>query len=78
MIFKTARYGWVPDLLYHRDRSYVAPVEQAAAPPNAGEPAIGRHAVVGAGYDDAKQWFIVRNSRGAQWDKKGYFTLPYA
>ena len=35
-------------------------------------------AVVGVGYDDAKQWFIVRNSWGNQWGLKGYFTLPYA
>ena len=40
--------------------------------------AIGGHAVVGVGYDDAKQWFIVRNSWGGQWGMKGYFTLPYA
>jgi len=46
--------------------------------PKAGEPAIGGHAVVGVGYDDAKQWFIVRNSWGARWGLKGYFTLPYA
>ena len=32
----------------------------------------------GVGYDDAKQWFIVRNSWGAGWGMKGYFTLPYA
>lgn len=46
--------------------------------PKAGEPAIGGHAVVGVGYDDAKQWFIVRNSWGDRWGMKGYFTLPYA
>ena len=44
----------------------------------AGEAVIGGHAVVGVGYDDAKQWFIVRNSWGAGWGMKGYFTLPYA
>ena len=46
--------------------------------PAAGESAIGGHAVVGVGYDDVKQWFIVRNSWGARWGRKGYFTLPYA
>jgi C1A family cysteine protease len=30
------------------------------------------------GYDDAQQRFIVRNSWGAGWGLKGYFTLPYA
>lgn len=49
-----------------------------AALPGAGEPAIGGHAVVGVGYDDAQQRFIVRNSWGSRWGLKGYFTLPYA
>jgi C1A family cysteine protease len=46
--------------------------------PKSGERAIGGHAVAGVGYDDARQWFIVRNSWGGQWGLKGYFTLPYA
>jgi C1A family cysteine protease len=46
--------------------------------PKSGEPTVGGHAVVGVGYDDAKQWFIVRNSWGAGWGMSGYFTLPYA
>jgi C1A family cysteine protease len=46
--------------------------------PKSGEPVIGGHAVVGVGYDDAKQWFIVRNSWGGKWGMAGYFTLPYA
>jgi C1A family cysteine protease len=46
--------------------------------PKAGEPVVGGHAVVGVGYDDAKQWFVVRNSWGGKWGMKGYFTLPYA
>ena len=49
-----------------------------ASLPKSGEPAVGGHAVVGVGYDDAKQWFIVRNSWGDGWGMKGYFTLPYA
>jgi C1A family cysteine protease len=49
-----------------------------ASLPGAGERAIGGHAVVGVGYHDAKQWFIVRNSWGNRWGLKGYFTLPYA
>jgi C1A family cysteine protease len=48
-----------------------------AAPPKSGEAAIGGHAVMCVGYDDAKQWFIVRNSWGPSWGMKGYFTLPY-
>ena len=46
--------------------------------PQSGEALIGGHAVAGVGYDDARQWFIVRNSWGARWGMKGYFTLPYA
>ncbi len=49
-----------------------------ASLPGAGERAIGGHAVVGVGYHDARQWFIVRNSWGNRWGLKGYFTLPYA
>jgi C1A family cysteine protease len=46
--------------------------------PAAGESQIGGHAVMAVGYDDANQWFIVRNSWGAGWGMSGYFTLPYA
>ena len=48
-----------------------------AALPKSGEAAIGGHVVMCVGYDDAKQWFIVRNSWGSTWGMKGYFTLPY-
>jgi C1A family cysteine protease len=46
--------------------------------PRSGDAVIGGHAVASVGYDDAKQWFIVRNSWGGGWGMKGYFTLPYA
>jgi len=49
-----------------------------ASLPKSGETIVGGHAVVGVGYDDAKQWFVVRNSWGGKWGMKGYFTLPYA
>lgn len=49
-----------------------------ASLPKSGEAVIGGHAVLGVGYDDAKQWFITRNSWGTGWGMKGYFTLPYA
>jgi len=39
---------------------------------------VGGHAVLGVGYDDAKQRFLVRNSWGAGWGMRGYFTIPYA
>jgi C1A family cysteine protease len=46
--------------------------------PGSGEQLLGGHAVLAVGYDDASQWFIVRNSWGDGWGMKGYFTLPYA
>ena len=41
------------------------------------EQVLGGHAVVAVGYEDANQWFIVRNSWGTGWGMEGYFTLPY-
>lgn len=41
------------------------------------EQMIGGHAVLGVGYDDAKQVVIVRNSWGDAWGDKGYFYMPY-
>lgn len=46
--------------------------------PSSGEGEIGGHAVMAVGYDDANQWFIIRNSWGTGWGMAGYFTLPYA
>ncbi len=45
--------------------------------PQHGEQVMGGHAVLAVGYDDANQWFIVRNSWGTSWGMQGYFTLPY-
>jgi C1A family cysteine protease len=50
----------------------------AAPMPSPGETCLGGHAVMAAGYDDASQRFLVRNSWGAGWGMGGYFTLPYA
>ncbi|VBB05746.1 cysteine peptidase histidine active site [Lucifera butyrica] len=41
------------------------------------EELLGGHAVLVVGYDDAKEWAIVRNSWGENWGDKGYFYLPY-
>ena len=45
--------------------------------PQPGEHVLGGHAVMAVGYDDAGQVFTVRNSWGAKWGQKGYFTMPY-
>lgn len=42
------------------------------------EAALGGHAVLAVGYDNAKQLLIVRNSWGSDWGDKGYFYMPYA
>jgi C1A family cysteine protease len=46
--------------------------------PALGEQVLGGHAVMAVGYNDAQQRFTVRNSWGAGWGMKGYFTMPYA
>jgi C1A family cysteine protease len=46
--------------------------------PGPSEKQIGGHAVLAVGYDDANQWFLVRNSWGPTWGMKGYFSIPYA
>jgi C1A family cysteine protease len=46
--------------------------------PSPNEQSVGGHAVLAVGYDDSQQSFIVRNSWGADWGIKGYFTMPYA
>jgi C1A family cysteine protease len=52
--------------------------ETGVAPmPKKGERPLGGHAVLGVGYDDRLKRLICRNSWGAAWGQKGYFTLPY-
>jgi Papain family cysteine protease len=46
--------------------------------PTPGEGSIGGHAVLAVGYDDKAQRFMIRNSWGAKWGIKGYFTMPYS
>lgn len=46
--------------------------------PSSGEAAIGGHAVLAVGYDDATQQFIVMNSWSTAWGVKGYCFIPYA
>ena len=45
--------------------------------PSASETALGGHAVMAVGYNDASSTVLVRNSWGSGWGMGGYFTLPY-
>lgn len=45
--------------------------------PNLSEGVLGGHAILVVGYDDTKNWFIVRNSWGSSWGDRGYFYIPY-
>jgi len=45
--------------------------------PRVSEKLLGGHAVLGVGYDDVAERFMVRNSWGTDWGKKGFFTMPY-
>jgi len=46
--------------------------------PKKNEQLLGGHAMLIVGYDDSKQWFIVRNSWGPSWGSNGYCFIPYA
>ena len=45
--------------------------------PRTKEKVLGGHAVCAVGYDESQQVFIVRNSWGTKWGKKGYCFMPY-
>jgi C1A family cysteine protease len=45
--------------------------------PKKDERVVGGHAVMAVGYDNTKNFFIVRNSWGTSWGDKGYFYMPY-
>ena len=47
-------------------------------PDIATERVIGGHAVLGIGFDNSKQAFLIRNSWGKSWGIAGYFWMPYA
>lgn len=46
--------------------------------PQLSDAALGGHAVLVVGYDDAAGRWTVRNSWGEGWGSSGYFTMPYA
>lgn len=60
-------------------RSMFTPAADYSIPlPAADEARLGDHAVMAAGYDDARQALLVLNSVGANWGNQGYFYMPYA
>jgi C1A family cysteine protease len=45
--------------------------------PKNGEGLIGGHAVMAVGYDQLNKRFLIRNSWGEAWGKKGYAWMPF-
>jgi C1A family cysteine protease len=45
--------------------------------PGRDEVLLGGHAVMAVGYDDGDECFIVRNSWGTAWGRRGYCLMPY-
>lgn len=45
--------------------------------PKRGEKDRGGHSVCAVGYDDSSKRLLIRNSWGADWGRKGYFSVPY-
>jgi len=45
--------------------------------PRPTESMVGGHAVLAVGYDDRTRRFLLRNSWGPRWGRRGYFTMPY-
>jgi len=46
--------------------------------PKRKERVVGGHAVMAAGYNDREKRFLIRNSWGSDWGRKGDFTMPFA
>ena len=38
---------------------------------------VGGHAVLAVGYNQKTKRFLVRNSYGDHWGRKGYFSMPF-
>jgi len=45
--------------------------------PKRGERVLGGHAVLAVGYNQKTRRFLVRNSYGVAWGRKGYFSMPF-
>lgn len=78
---KTTIYNGVPFIfgfsVYESFESDETAVDGIVKMPNRHEKLLGGHAVMGIGYDDETQRFILRNSWGNTWGDDGYFYMPY-
>jgi C1A family cysteine protease len=54
------------------------PVMPIPKPNDPNDSLVGGHAVAMVGFNDAKKYFIVRNSWGSDWADNGYFYMPYS
>lgn len=72
VMFGTTLYKSFPGIGATDDHSGLIPF------PSKRDKVDGGHAMVIAGYDEAKNAFLIRNSWGEGWGDKGYGWLPYA
>ena len=64
-------------IIYSSFEAHKLPVSGILTLPRGTEDNLGGHAVLICGYDDTLQCWILRNSWGPKWCKKGYCYLPY-
>lgn len=72
VMFGMTVYKSFPGIGARDDHSGMIPM------PSSKDKIDGGHAMVIAGFDDAKNAFLVRNSWGEAWGAQGYGWLPYA
>jgi C1A family cysteine protease len=59
-------------------QSFARPVNGVIPVPDTrNEKILGGHALTCVGYDDGKEYLIMKNSWGNAWGDKGYFYMPY-
>ena len=70
-------YPFVFGMIVYNQAFSIAEKTGVMPMPKKNDDVIGGHAVIAVGYDSEQKAFIVRNSYGASWGKKGYFLLPF-
>lgn len=74
-----AGYPFVFGFTVYESFESAAVAKSGDAPmPSPTEKCLGGHAILATGYDDKTQRFLIMNSWGTGWGKKGFFTLPYS